>query len=135
MFAKLEEVERRFDELTRTLEDPAIYGDSDKLQRVGRERKGIEEIVATFREYRKVEQRLSFVECAAILEYDGQVLQYAGGQVLISDGSGDFQGFAVRGLGLFQAAGPVVDDAERHQRLRERLAGAKRSLFSHQLVQ
>ncbi len=58
MFAKLEEVERRFDELTRTLEDPAVYGDPDKLQRVGRERKGIEEIVATFREYRKVEQDL-----------------------------------------------------------------------------
>jgi len=59
LFSKLEEVERRFDELTHKLEDPAVYADRGKLQRLGRERKGLEEIVKTYRRFRKVDQDLA----------------------------------------------------------------------------
>ena len=55
MFAKLAEVEQRFDELGGMLEDPGVYGDPQRLQQVARERKQLEEIVATWRAYRQLE--------------------------------------------------------------------------------
>ncbi|RME26354.1 MAG: peptide chain release factor 1 [Deltaproteobacteria bacterium] len=54
MFARLDEVVERFEQLSRQLEDPSVYGDPRRLQRVARERKGLEEIVETYRRYKAV---------------------------------------------------------------------------------
>ncbi len=59
MFSKLAEVEQRYEELTVRLQDPVVYGDPERLRKVSRERKGLEEIVRTFREYRKVGQDMA----------------------------------------------------------------------------
>jgi peptide chain release factor 1 len=59
LFAKLDEVVKRFDELSAQLEDPAVYGDPARLSEVARERKGLEEVVETYREYQRVEQEIA----------------------------------------------------------------------------
>ena len=56
MFSKLAEVESRFEVLSAQLEDPKIYSDRARLQQIGKERKNLEEIVNTFRKYRKTEK-------------------------------------------------------------------------------
>ncbi len=59
LFTKLAEVEQRFEELGSQLEDPKVYGDPGKLQKVSKERKSLQEIVETFREFRKVEEEIN----------------------------------------------------------------------------
>jgi peptide chain release factor 1 len=62
MIDKLEEVERRFERLTADLSNPETLGDSAKLQKVSKERAGLEKLVDTFRTYRSVLQDLAQVE-------------------------------------------------------------------------
>ncbi|NNB90277.1 peptide chain release factor 1 [Corallococcus exiguus] len=62
MIDKLEEVERRFERLTADLSNPDILADTAKLQKVSKERAGLERLVETFRGYRKVLADLSEVE-------------------------------------------------------------------------
>ncbi len=62
MIDKLEQVERRFERLTADLGNPDVIGDSNKLQKVMKERSAIEKLVETFRVYRKVVDDLQLVE-------------------------------------------------------------------------
>ncbi len=62
MIDKLEEVERRFERLTADLSNPETLGDSSKLQKVSKERAGLERLVETFRTYRKILDDLKEVE-------------------------------------------------------------------------
>src|SRR5688572_26047207 len=62
MIDKLEEVERRFERLTADLSNPEVLGDSAKLQKVSKERAGLEKLVDAFRAYRKVLDDLKEVE-------------------------------------------------------------------------
>ncbi|MGC8833811.1 MAG: peptide chain release factor 1 [Armatimonadota bacterium] len=61
MFAKLEEVERRYEELTAQMADPAVLSDPQQYQKLARARADLEEIVAKYREYRSVEQEIEGV--------------------------------------------------------------------------
>ncbi len=51
---KLEDVERKFERLTADLSNPSIISDSMKLQKLSRERSGLEKLVDTYRTYKKV---------------------------------------------------------------------------------
>jgi peptide chain release factor 1 len=62
MIEKLEEVERRFERLTAELSHPDTLGDSAKLQKVAKERSGLEKLVEAFRSYRKVLNDLAEAE-------------------------------------------------------------------------
>jgi peptide chain release factor 1 len=59
VFAKLEEVAQRYEELSRQLAEPAVYNDPAKLQQVGRERKGLEEVIGVYRELKKVQGEIA----------------------------------------------------------------------------
>ena len=54
MFEKLQEAELRFEELSKQMSDPAILGNSRELQKVGRERSGLEPLITAYRDYKKV---------------------------------------------------------------------------------
>ncbi|NTX01404.1 peptide chain release factor 1 [Myxococcus sp. CA051A] len=54
MIDKLEDVERRFERLTADLSNPDVLADSARLQKVSKERAGLEKLVDTFRTYRQV---------------------------------------------------------------------------------
>ena len=55
---KLEEIEARFDDLTRQLTDPEVLADQDRFRKTAKARSGIEEIVTTFREWKKALREL-----------------------------------------------------------------------------
>lgn len=59
MFDKLKGVEDRFQELERLLADPETVRNMDLYQKYVREHAEVGPVVATFREYRKVDQELS----------------------------------------------------------------------------
>jgi peptide chain release factor 1 len=58
VFSKLDDVVKRYQELTNQLQDQAIYSDQKKLQSVSKERKNLEEIVETYQEYRKTDKEI-----------------------------------------------------------------------------
>jgi len=56
---KLETLEKRFEELTRQMADPAVIGNSDQYRKVAKEHSELAETVSKFREWKKVSSGLS----------------------------------------------------------------------------
>jgi peptide chain release factor 1 len=57
--AKLEAVERRFQELDHLMCSPGVLADPTSLQKLNRERSELEPVVAAFARLRDVERRIS----------------------------------------------------------------------------
>ena len=55
---KLEHLEKRFSDLTAQLGDPAVIGDSDLYRKAGKAHSDISEVVARFRDWKKVHEDL-----------------------------------------------------------------------------
>jgi peptide chain release factor 1 len=68
MLKQLEEVERRFEDLTARLGDPKLTTNIDELTKVSKERAKLDEVVRLFREYRKASGELD--DAKALLESD-----------------------------------------------------------------
>lgn len=62
LLEKLEEIERRYEAIERDLQDPAIVSQPSELQRLGKARAEIEEIVEAIREYRRATHDLQEAE-------------------------------------------------------------------------
>ena len=59
MFAKLAEVEARFEELTKLLADPDVYSDQAKYHKFNKERSDLSEVVDAYRRHRKLDAELA----------------------------------------------------------------------------
>jgi len=57
--SKLDQLEKRFDELTQQMADPAIISDSDQYRKVTKAQSELSDIVAKYREWKKVEDGLA----------------------------------------------------------------------------
>lgn len=62
MFEKLENVEKRYDELTKLISDPEIISNHAEWQKLMKEHASIEDVVLKFREYKKVKQDMEEAE-------------------------------------------------------------------------
>ena len=56
---KLEQLEKRFEELNQQMADPAVISDGDQYRKVAKARAELEEVVGKFREWKSVEDGLS----------------------------------------------------------------------------
>lgn len=59
---KLEEIEHKYDALTKLLSDPETFSDYSKMQKYSKERSDLEDIVVKIREYRKILSGISEAE-------------------------------------------------------------------------
>lgn len=66
MFAKLAQLEQRYDELERSLGDPAVIGDPQTLEKQARAHAELTPVVEAHREYKRVQEELQSTE--ALLE-------------------------------------------------------------------
>jgi peptide chain release factor 1 len=66
---KLEEIENKYDELTKILSDPEIFSDYTKSQKYSKEQAELEDIVQKIREYKKILSDIN--EAEEILGVDG----------------------------------------------------------------
>jgi peptide chain release factor 1 len=62
MLEKLQEIEQRFEAIERQLEDPAVATNPGELQRLGKARAEIEDLVAVIRDYKKAHRSLEEAE-------------------------------------------------------------------------
>ena len=58
MFEKLENVEKRYEELTQLISDPEVIANQEQWRKLMKEHSSIEDIVIKFREYKKVKQEM-----------------------------------------------------------------------------
>jgi len=58
MFAKLESLERKYEELETQLSDPEILGDQDRYRKLAKAHADLAEVVTAFREHKKLSQDL-----------------------------------------------------------------------------
>jgi peptide chain release factor 1 len=56
---KLEQIEKRFDELNQQMADPAVIADADQYRKITKAHSELAEIVALFREWKKIEDSLA----------------------------------------------------------------------------
>ena len=59
MFEKIDIFDKRYSELTQRLYEPSVAADPDEYHKIMKEIKSIEEIVMTYRKYKKAEQTVS----------------------------------------------------------------------------
>ena len=59
MFDKLEEVEKRFEELTKMISDPEVIANQAEWQQLMKEHSSMQDIVAKYREYKKTKQQMN----------------------------------------------------------------------------
>ncbi len=59
MFERLEQLEARYEEMSRQLADPEVLGDHEKYQKIAKQHRELEPVVEKFREYRQVKTGLA----------------------------------------------------------------------------
>ncbi|HLJ79515.1 MAG TPA: peptide chain release factor 1 [Acidobacteriaceae bacterium] len=59
MFERLEQIEARYEELSRQLADPEVLSDREKYQKVAKQHRELEPVVEKFREYRRVKNGIA----------------------------------------------------------------------------
>ena len=65
-FARLEEMDRRFQEIDSLLADPEVVTNPQRIQSLARERASIEDLVTTYREFKEIGRELE--DSRAMLE-------------------------------------------------------------------
>jgi len=80
MFQKLDEVEKRFQEIEKLLADPKILGNPKEMQKLARERAEISKLVETYQAYKKVKEEIQ--ESQDLLrESDEEIRELAKGEL------------------------------------------------------
>ena len=73
---KLEQLEKRFEELTQQMADPSVIGDADRYRKVTKEHSELAELVGKYREWKQVEDSLSQAR-GMLEERDAELQQMA----------------------------------------------------------
>lgn len=91
MFDKLDSVVRRFEELTEKMADPTLYERQDEYKATTEERANIEELVQTYKEYKKIKGDLEGAKELLESESDEEMREMAKEE--ISEYEGQIPGF------------------------------------------
>lgn len=85
MFNKLDEVVKRFDQLTEKLADPSIYDRQNELKEVSTERSSLEAIVNTYKEYRQTKLDLQGAKDLLMNESDQTLKEMAREEISLKE--------------------------------------------------
>ncbi len=72
MFERLEQLEERYDELSRQMSDPAFVNDQENYRKVSKQHRDMEDTVEKFRQYRAIRQGIADAK-AMLLEPDAEI--------------------------------------------------------------
>jgi len=77
MFDRLDEIERKYDELTNLLSNPDIISNQAEFQKHAKAQAALEETVTTYREYKDVLKQLEDVKQLLVEEKDPEMREIA----------------------------------------------------------
>jgi peptide chain release factor 1 len=77
LFEKLDQIETRYDEMTRELSSPEVHDDSARYQKLAKTHSELGEIVAKYREWKEIEKGLQGVKQLLLESDDAEMKQMA----------------------------------------------------------
>ncbi|HEV2388310.1 MAG TPA: peptide chain release factor 1 [Candidatus Acidoferrales bacterium] len=77
LYEKLEEIERRYEELTQQLSSPEVLADSARLQKLAKTHSELNEIVTRYREWGKIDRHLREAKQMLVEAEDAELKQMA----------------------------------------------------------
>ncbi len=77
MLEKLDQIEKRYEELEAQLADPAVSADYQRAGKIAQEQAEIRDIVETYRQYKRVRQEMAEAEEMVALEDDAEMRELA----------------------------------------------------------
>jgi peptide chain release factor 1 len=77
MFERLNQIEAKYEELTRTLASPEVIGDSSKYQKTAKAHSELSEIVEKYREYKDLQKGIEESKVMIAEESDADLRSYA----------------------------------------------------------
>src|SRR5215813_7027013 len=77
MFERLNQIESRYDELTRALASPEVISDSSKYQKTAKAHSELSEIVEKYREYKDLQRGIEESKAMINDESDAELKAYA----------------------------------------------------------
>src|SRR5215831_8263260 len=89
MFEKLEEIEKKYEELTEQLVDPLLLADQSRYTRAAKQHRDLEEVVAKFREYRALERSIAETREMLATEDDAEMIEMARGEMAVLESRRD----------------------------------------------
>jgi len=81
MFDKLDDIEKRYEDLTSQMADPAVYANQDRLKAVAKERARLEPVVIAYRRYRRVEAEIEGAREVIEAEDDPELRKLADAEI------------------------------------------------------
>jgi peptide chain release factor 1 len=86
MFERLNQIESRYDELTRALASPEVINDSAKYQKTAKAHSELSEIVEKYREYKDLQRGIEESKAMIAEESDAELKQYAQEELIRLEG-------------------------------------------------
>ena len=83
MFEKLEEIEKKYEELTEQLVDPQLLADQSRYTRAAKQHRDLEEVVAKFKEYKALERSIDETRQMLATEEDSEMIEMARGEMTV----------------------------------------------------
>src|SRR5579859_7514489 len=77
MFERLNQIEAKYDELTKALSSPEVIGDSSRYQKTSKAHSEVAEIVEKYREYKDLQRGIQESKAIIAEEADAELRQYA----------------------------------------------------------
>src|SRR5579864_8132349 len=77
MFERLNQIEAKYEELTKALASPEVIGDSAKYQKTAKAHSELAEIVEKYREYKDLQRGIEESKAIIAEESDAELRQYA----------------------------------------------------------
>ena len=81
MFSRLEQVWKRYEELTRLLSDPALLGNQDRLRQVSKEHSDLTPLIHVYQRYLKAKSDLNGLKEITEESGDAEMKQLAFGEM------------------------------------------------------
>src|SRR5262249_43558617 len=89
MFEKLEEIEKKYEELTEQLVDPQLLADQPKYARAAKQHRDLEEVVGKFREYKALDRSIAETREKLATEDDAEMIEMARGEMAVLESRRD----------------------------------------------
>jgi peptide chain release factor 1 len=131
MWNRLEEVERRFEQLGRMLSDPQIITDRQAFQKYSKEHKDLTEIVATYGAFKKVLEEIQGSKELIELEKDASLISMAQSEIKLLEKE---QELLEEKLKLLMLPKDPLDDKNVILEIRAGTGGDEAGLFAADLL-
>jgi len=89
MFEKLEEIEKKYEDLTEQLVDPQLLADQPRYARAAKQHRDLEEVVAKFREYKGLVRSIGETREMLATEDDTEMIEMARGELAVLEARRD----------------------------------------------